>query len=67
MTNPLKKSDMHITGVLFGMRFVPGGSNGLVELYVEDDENYFLKVVFDRFWLGDLINVSANADKALNV
>lgn len=51
----LKRKDMHIVRQLFAIRFVPGGSNGLIELYVEDDESYGLAMTFDRAWLPDLI------------
>ena len=55
-THPvLKAKDMDVVRKCFALKFVPGGSNGLVELYVEDDENYHYKLSFDRFWLPDLI------------
>ena len=59
----LSASDMDVIGSLFALRFVPGGSTGLVELYVEDDESYHFKTKFDRLWLADLKNVT---DKALS-
>lgn len=55
---PLRASDMDVVGKLFAMRFHPGGSTGLVTLYVEDDDNYFPKTTFDRGWLPDLVDAA---------
>lgn len=51
----MRHEDMSVVRQLFALRYVPGGSNGLVELYVEDDGIYHLKMTFDRAWLPDLI------------
>ena len=54
----LFEEDMDIVGKLFGIRFVDGGlPNGLIEVYIEDDENYFYKHRFNAFWLPDLLEV----------
>lgn len=59
---PLKESDMDVVGNLFGMRFIKrDGLRDLVELYIEDDENYHLKASFDRTWLNDLQYVTEKA------
>lgn len=60
---PMRAGDMDIIGQLFGIRFRDGGSTGLVELYVENDEFYHLKCTFDRLWLNDLRHISAEAWK----
>lgn len=52
---PMQRKDMDVVRDLFALRFVPGGSNGLVELYVEDDGLYHFKQSFDQSWLPDLI------------
>lgn len=52
-----RKEDLDVAGECFGMKFHPGGSNGLVSLFVEDDELWFLKVTFDIYWLKDLQQV----------
>lgn len=58
----LTAEDLDVVGSLFGLRFVPGGDpNGLVELYVEDDENWFYKTTFNHFWLNDLQLVISEA------
>lgn len=57
MKTPIKVGELDVVGRLFGLKFVEGGSNGLVELYIEDDENYHYKCSFDRYWLTDLTNV----------
>jgi len=54
----LKASDLDIVGKLFGLRFVDGCSNGCVELYIEDDENWHYKMRFDRSWLADLAKLA---------
>lgn len=51
----LRHEDMDVARQAFALRYVSGGSNGLVELYIEDDEAYHLKMSFDRYWLPDLI------------
>ncbi len=54
----LHEEDLDIVGKLFGIKFSDGGApNGLVHLYIEDDENYFHKVTFNRYWINDLKNV----------
>jgi hypothetical protein len=62
---PLRRGDLDAVGSLFGIRFTDGGSWGIAELYIEDDESYFLKATFDRSWLNDLIHVATTAS-ALN-
>lgn len=59
---PLRHEDMDVTADLFAIRFVEGGSNGLAELYVEDDGWYHFKMAFAVFWLNNLKRV---AEKAL--
>ena len=54
----LKAEDLDVVGRLFGLRFAPGCSNRCVELYIEDDENWFYKCTFDSSWLIDLANVA---------
>ena len=51
-------SEMDVIGQCFGLRFVTGGApEGIVELYIEDDENFFFKVSFNHFWFDDLMQV----------
>lgn len=57
----LQQSDMHLIDRVFAVRYVSGGSNGLIELYVEDDESYHLKATFDRYWLPNLVNLAKMA------
>lgn len=65
---PLRADDMDVVGSLFGLRFVEGGlPNGLVELYVEDDEYYHYKTQFNHFWLNDLAMVVEIAKEHFNV
>lgn len=45
---------------IFGWRFHDGGSNGLVTIYVEDDEQWFPKMTFDVYWLPSFVKM-ANA------
>lgn len=63
---PLRAEDMTMTGNLFGIRLVPGGSTGLVELYVEDDGWFHFKASFDRLWLPDLRAVVDRASAAIS-
>lgn len=53
----LSAGDLDIVGVIFGLKFTTGCSNGCVELYLEDDENWFYQCTFDSFWLSDLKDV----------
>lgn len=55
----MKKSDLDGCSKLFGWRFHEGGSNGLVTIYIEDDETYFPKLTCDRFWIEDLLFAAA--------
>lgn len=50
----LKESDMDVVGGLFAIRL----NEGMVELYIEDDENFHFKCVFHPLWLKDLITVA---------
>jgi hypothetical protein len=50
---PLKADELDGHGDLFGWKFSDGGSNGLVTIYIEDDENWHEKMTFDVFWLAD--------------
>jgi len=43
---------------LFGYKFSDGGSTGLVTIYIEDDENWFPKMTFDKFWLNDFESIA---------
>ena len=54
MSEPMRREDMDEAGELFGVRFVDGGSNGLIELYIEDDGYWHFVTTFDRYWLRDL-------------
>ena len=45
--------DGHID--LFGWKFVAGGDNGLVNIYLEDDEVYHLHMTFSTFWLDEFL------------
>jgi len=59
----LKKEDLDFVGKLFGMVVSERTYDGkeiapLVELFIEDDENYFFKCDFDIGWLDDLISVA---------
>lgn len=57
----LRKDDMDIVGELFGIRFIKHLDDiSLIELYIEDDENYFLKCKFHPFWLKDLLTMLNN-------
>ena len=61
----VKADELDVAGDMFGMRLVDVcAPNGLVEIYIEDDETYFRKVTVNRVWLDDLIRV-ANAMKEL--
>jgi hypothetical protein len=65
---PLKRSDMTVVGELFALRFTEGhGPTKGVELYVEDDGNYFFKVSFSRAWLADLEGVAQAAQEMIDV
>lgn len=67
----LKAEDLDMTGNLFGFRFVPRDeidihgtsrkTNPLVEMYVEDDENWHYVTSFDSAWLPDMRNLSGRA------
>lgn len=59
---PLRESEMSVIGQLFAIRFV---AENQVELYVEDDEFYFLKARFSRDWLEDLCDVAYIASRRL--
>lgn len=64
---PLRAEDLDIVGVQFGIRIIKRekGQSDRIELYLEDDQNYFLKQTFAAFWLDDLIKVAQQArDKA---
>jgi len=66
---PLKKKHITISGRIFGIRLTerlldPDGRKGMVaELYIEDDENWFLVSQFSPRWLEDLEGVVATARK----
>lgn len=55
-TVPMRNLDMDVFGDLFALRFV---TEGQVELYIEDDENYFFKTRFSKAWLADLAAVAS--------
>lgn len=64
----MKRESFHVTeealdghGGLFGYKFMAGGSNGLVTIYVEDDALWHPKITFDIAWLPDLMQVAARA------
>lgn len=56
-----KREAMSIVGELFAVRFFDEGDQQMVGLYVEDDENYHLKMTFNRAWLADLKAVAEDA------
>lgn len=56
---PCKASDLDGHTELWGWKFSDGGSYGLVTLYSEDDENYFVVDTFDRSWIDDLFLAAA--------
>lgn len=59
---PLQEHELDVVGSCFGLRFIPGGApDGLIELYVEDDENWLYKTTFNHFWLNDLEKVLIEA------
>jgi hypothetical protein len=61
--SPVRADDLNAEGVCFGLRYTTGGGpEGLVELYIEDDENWFFKCKFNHLWLKDLRN---QIDKAI--
>lgn len=62
-TTPRKIDDMHVVRKLFAIRFTSGGSNGLAELYIEDDGVYHLQTSFDVSWLADLVATAKAADE----
>jgi len=43
---------------LFGWVQHPGGSNGLVTLYREDDEQWFPSMTFDIHWVKDFLSMA---------
>ena len=48
-----------VIGALFAIAAIDGpSSNGLVGVFLEDDDNYFLQSTFDKFWLKDLAEVA---------
>lgn len=53
--SPIKGDELDAKGVCFGLRYTTGGGpEGLVELFIEDDENWHYKCTFNHFWLKDL-------------
>lgn len=57
---PLREGNMSVIGQLFAIRFV---AENQVELYIEDDEFYFMKARFSRDWLDDLADVADIASR----
>lgn len=47
---PLRFLDMDICGDLFGLKLL----DDCVQLFIEDDELWYLTATFDRAWLPDL-------------
>ena len=66
---PIKRTDLDISRAQFGVCFERRGSNDphvLVQIYSEDDENWFeCGSMFSSFWIDDLINVLNEAKKQL--
>lgn len=56
----LMKEELDGSGELFGWKFSDGGSTGLVTIYVEDDENWYPEMTFDKYWLDDLLKAVAD-------
>ena len=58
----LSKKELAVVGDSFGLTFSDGGApNGLVHLYVEDDETWNYTCTFNHFWLKDLEKVVTQA------
>ena len=55
----LRAEDMDIVGNLFGIRFMPGfiARPAYIELYIEDDERFYLTAEFAESWLSDLQSI----------
>ncbi len=56
-----KASDMDAISTLFALRFV----GDIVELYIEDDESWFYKCSFHKYWVEDLLQCVTKADKLI--
>jgi hypothetical protein len=54
----LKSEDLSGHTELFGWRFKEGGSYGLVELLIEDDDSWYPFVEFDVSWIKDFHQMS---------
>ena len=57
----LRSEDLDVVGDLFGIRFIGPKGNETVELYIEDDESYYLRTKFNVLWLPDLESVVSRA------
>lgn len=59
----LSAGDLDIVGAQFGIRIIPRekGQSDLIEVYTEDDGNYFLKNSFAAYWLADMVKVCQEA------
>lgn len=62
----LKEEDLDYAGEQFGFRIVHnpsnyGKNNIQIELFSEDDENWYLKTSFSEHWLDDLIKTAKTA------
>jgi hypothetical protein len=64
MTQEVKKAeDMDLIEGVFGFRVVEEADcHRMIELYIEDDDNYLLKTSFDLYWL-DCLERGANRIK----
>jgi len=63
---PLGEEELDGHGSLFGWKFSAGGSNGLVSIYIEDDDNWHRKMTFDVFWLKDFKRIADAMMEAIN-
>ncbi len=58
-----RAADLDVIGNIFGMKFHPGGSKGLVSLFIEDDGLWHLRATFDVSFLNDLHRVAKEAKR----
>jgi hypothetical protein len=59
LPHPRPTEEMDVLGDVFAIRF--RRNNQQVELYTESGGIYHFRAVFDKDWLGDLINVCVEA------
>ncbi len=59
--NSLPAEELHIIGIMFGIRLGSGYSAGIIELFIEDDDIFYLQSAFSKEWLDDLASVISSA------